>query len=202
MNYSLQYSRSNTVNMAVTPRKRSLKHRLLTVSAGLVLIKLKKLEYALKPGDSFWVPFDCLVAYTYFPGSEVAALDISARLTDPFPTKAGYLQLPPVTKAILDKLATGNCSQAHINTLLQVIREELSEINTDLTLNTLSKQFSDWAPESPSDLAQDIQLALKLREARKQLLSGSKRENIIQQLFCGDSEEFERLSQLVFGEKL
>lgn len=202
MNYSLQFNHSQYANLVITPRKRSLKHRLLRVNSGLVLIRIKQSEYALEKGDTFWIPFDCLTAYTLFPGSDLVSVDFSARLSDPFPAQAGYVELAPVSRAILDKLSEVACAEAHQNSMLQVVRQEVCELNSELRLTELSAQFSNWSPTAPSGLDADIQLALKMREARKLLLSGTKRPDVVDRLFSGSEEEFDRLSELLLGQKL
>jgi hypothetical protein len=202
MNYSLQFIHTHYSNLVVTPRKRAIKHCLLRVNSGLVLIRLKQAEYALQKGDAFWVPFDCLTAYTLFPGSEVAGVEFSTRLNDPFPSQAGYVELPAVSTAILDKLSSNECSEAHQHSMLQVIRQEVCELKCELRLSKLSEHFSNWSPTKPSGLDADIQLALKIREARKLLLSGTKRSKVVERLFSGCEEEFDRLSELLLGQKI
>jgi hypothetical protein len=202
MNYAIEHHLNQYAFLHTTPRKKSLKHSLLTVHSGIVLVRLGKYEYAVERGDSFWLPFDCLVSVSYLPDTTASLIEFSARLTDPFPTQSGFIELPNVSCAIITKLAEHKVTEPQEKALLEVIRHEALELKPELILGQLSQRFSSWSPERPVDIGKEMHIALLVREARKQLLSGIKREKVIGELFHGSEENFRHLSQLVFGGEL
>ncbi|WP_117233146.1 AraC family transcriptional regulator [Vibrio maerlii] len=201
-NHAIEFSHANTPYLRSTPRKKVIKNSLLLVQQGLVLVKIGKHEYALEPGEAFWVPFDCLTSITYFPNSTVSEVTFSSRLMTPFPTKPGYVQLPAVTEVILNKLVTQKVSDDHRANLYSVIQDEMVSLQPKLVLSNLSAKLSDWSVEEESDLNQEQLLVLSLREANKRLLSGQKIEQVVEDLFAGNQEEFEQLCLLVYGKTL
>ncbi|MDG3085238.1 hypothetical protein P7F88_03620 [Vibrio hannami] len=132
MNYAIEYTKEQSTNLVVTPRKKVLKNCLLHVHEGLVLFKLKKFEYAIEKGQSFWIPADCLTSLTIFPNSVLSKIELSVRLTDAFSSQAGYVSLGNVSGAILNKLAAKTASPEHTANLLQVVRDEIVELNPGL----------------------------------------------------------------------
>lgn len=201
-NLAIDFSFNTNPYLHSTPRKKVIKNSLLLVQKGLVLVKIGKHEYALEPGEAFWVPFDCLTSITYFPNSTVCEVTFSARLMTAFPTKPGYVQLPPVTEVILQKLITARVTDEHRENLFRVVQDEMVALQPKLVLSNLSAKLSDWTVEEESDLNQEQLLVLSLREAKKRMLSGQKIEKVVDDLFAGNQEEFEQLCLLVFGETL
>lgn len=203
MNYALEHHLNQHSFLSSTPRKKVLKNFLVTIHNGMALIKLGKKEYALKKGESFWIPFDCLTSITYMPETLASVVDFSVRLRDRFPSQSGFVELPNVTRSAIEKLATSNVSRQQQNALLEVIRFEMTEVKPELKLCRQSEQFSNWKPDHQMQgLPKEIHLALKVREAKKRLLSGSKREDVIEALFNGSEADFAHLSQLVLGKSL
>ena len=70
MNYATSFESKYYPFLLCTPRKKTLKHQLIRVTDGLVLIRLGKIEYAVEPGQEFWLPFDTLTSLTFTPQSE------------------------------------------------------------------------------------------------------------------------------------
>ncbi|WP_375749775.1 AraC family transcriptional regulator [Vibrio sp. HN007] len=202
MNHAIEHKYEHNSTLVVTPRKKVLKNSLLYVHNGLVLFKLKKFEYAIEKGQSFWIPADCLTSLTIFPNSEISKVDVSVRLKDAFPVQAGYVHPGAVSSAILTKLATQKVSEQHSENLLRVIRDELTELTPELNLSPLSQKFTQWSPDSKNSLSQELQLSMKVREARKLILSGTKKEQVIEKLFAGASDQFEQITTLILGESL
>lgn len=202
MNFAIEYKKEHYSTLVVTPRKKVLKNSLLFVHSGLVLFKLKKFEYAIEKGQAFWVPADCLTSITTFPNSQVSKVDVSVRLKDAFPKQAGYVTLDAVTDAIIHKLATGAASEKQTDNMLQVVRDELVQLTPQLVLSPLGEKFSQWAAESNSGLSQEQHLSMLVREARKQVLSGIKRETVIETLFSGSMEQFEQITSVILGKSL
>ncbi len=52
------------------------------------------------------------------------------------------------------------------------------------------------------NLSKEMMLVLSLREAKKKMQSGIKRDAVIDEFFAGREEEFEQLAMLVMGEHL
>jgi len=201
MNFAVEFTSPTFSHLVLTPRKKVLKHSLIQVSQGLALVKLGKNEYAVEPGETIWIPFDCLVSISYFPNTVINKVDFSVRLTDNFPSQAGYVQQTALTKALIDKLATGTNNEQATQELLAVLKQEVLALNPLLSETLLSERFNQWNLDD-SPLSQEHTLVMVMREAKKRLLSGQKKEKVIEELFASKEEEFEQLCLLVFGETL
>ncbi|WP_122046189.1 AraC family transcriptional regulator [Vibrio atlanticus] len=208
MNFAIEYTSAYFSHLVITPRKKVLKHSLVSVQSGLVLIKLGKQEYAVEPGQSVWVPYDCLTSLTYFPNTQVDRVDFSVRLTDSFPRQAGYVTQTNLSSALLEKLEvtksrslkTKNTEQA-FKDMLSVLKQEVLSFKPLLCESALSQRFNQWNVDD-SNLPQEHTLVMVMREAKKRMQSGQKRTLVIDDLFSGKEEEFEQLCMLVFGEDL
>ncbi|PKF76863.1 AraC family transcriptional regulator [Vibrio sp. vnigr-6D03] len=202
MNYAVEHQNTVYSFLVTTPRKKRLKHSIIYVESGLVLVKLGKNEYAVEQDSAIWLPIDCLTSVTFVPGSTVSQIDFSVRLQDKFPTQAGFVSLPPVSKAILEKLSQQKLKDEEINNLLDVIRDESRTLRPLLDMSPLSMQISQWSADEESSLSKELLLVLSLREAKKKMQSGTKRNVVIDEFFAGREEEFEQLAMLVMGESL
>ncbi len=202
MNYALEYHLSQSAFLISTPRKKQLKHSLITIHNGLALIRLGKYEYVLEQDDSFWLPFDCLSAMTYLPDTQASVVEFSVRLTDSFPLQSGFVELPDVTRSIINKLALAPVPDSQLKTFLDAIRYEATELKPELILGHLSRLFSDWTAENSGSLSKEMHLALLVREAQKQRLSGIKPSTIIDSLFQGSESDYRCLCQLILGKVL
>ncbi|MEZ9442212.1 AraC family transcriptional regulator [Vibrio sp. 10N.222.54.F12] len=208
MNFAIEYTSAYFSHLVITPRKKVLKHSLVSVQSGLGLIKLGKQEYAVEPGQSVWVPYDCLTSLTYFPNTQINRVDFSVRLTDSFPRQAGYVTQTNLSSALLEKLEvtksrsvkTNNTEQA-FKDMLTVLKQEVLAFKPLLCESALSQRFNQWNVDD-SNLPQEHTLVMVMREAKKRMQSGQKRTLVIDDLFSGKEEEFEQLCMLVFGEDL
>ncbi|PMH43185.1 AraC family transcriptional regulator [Vibrio sp. 10N.286.49.B3] len=200
MNYAIEYQNINFPFIAITPRKKVLKHSLISVQQGLILARLGKKEYTIEPGQSLWIPFDCLVSMTYFPNTQVHQVEFSARISDPLPLKAGHVTLSVLTQAIINKLSLQVTDETHLKDLLAVLKVEMTALKPQLKESHLGQQLNAWYPECEHNLDQSQHLVMMLREAKKRLLSGSKKQLVIDELFSGRNEEFDQLCLLAFGE--
>ena len=201
MNFAIEHISAHFSHLVITPRKKVLKHSLVSVRSGLVLVKLGKQEYAIEKNQSIWIPFDCLTSLTYFPNTEIEQVDFSIRLNDAFPQQAGYVEHTPLSKAVLDKLSTNKLSEEHQKDLLSVLKQETIAFKPKLASSPLSEQVNMWSSEEPT-LNQEQTLVMMMREAKKRMQSGQKKPKVIDDLFAGKSEEFDLLSVLVFGHEL
>lgn len=202
MNYAIEFHDANYPFLNVAARKKALKHSLLSVVEGLAIIKLGKQEYAIEPGQYFWIPQGCLNSLTFLPSTRVHRCDFSVRLSDSFSQQAGFIKPSALLKALLDKLpSTETRSDIQLD-LLAVVQHEVLAISPALSSSALSKAINLWQPESEISISRELCLVLTLREARKMKLSGKKDADIVEHLFAGNSEEYEQLCFLVFGEAL
>lgn len=199
MNYSIQFENTTHSHITVTPRKKALKHSLLTVTQGIALIKVGKNEYAVESGQYFWVPADCLVSTTFLVHSSVSIVTFSQRLSDPFTNTVGYIEASDITVNTFKLLSTNSIDVEYQKILLEVVRHEMKTIQPKLTMNDLNQQFNTWLPHNNSGLTAEIHLSLKLREARKRLLSGQKTEQVASSIFHTSCEDFHRLFEFGFG---
>ncbi|USD68077.1 AraC family transcriptional regulator [Vibrio sp. SCSIO 43136] len=202
MNLAVEFQQDSLPFLVSTPRKKLNKHSLILVDKGMLLVRLGKNEYVVEPGDSVWLPFDCLTSLTFLPGTQTTRVDFSVRLKDEFKTQAGYVTLPDVTQAILTKLATQKVADTHLHNLLNVVRDEVTQLRPLLEMSPLSQQITQWSPDNDSGLSKEMLLMLSLREAKKRMQSGGRRDAVIEEFFGGCTEEFEQLSMMVMGEAL
>lgn len=199
MNYSIQFENTNHHHIAVTPRKKALKHSLLTVTQGVVLIKIGKNEFAVESGQYFWIPADCLVSITFLAQSIVSTVTFSQRLSDPFTHSVGYVKTNDIAVNAFHLLSEVPSNVEYHKVLLEVVRHEVRNIQPKLTTNSLSQQFNSWLPDNNAGLNAEVHLSLKLREARKRLLSGQKTEQVASEVFNLSTEEFRTLYEFGFG---
>jgi hypothetical protein len=124
------------------------------------------------------------------------------RLSDDFPQQAGFITPSALLKALLDKLSTVESRSDIELDLLAVVKHEVVTISPALSSSALSKVINQWKPGGDVHISRELCLVLTLREARKMKLSGKKDADIVEALFAGNSEEYEQLCFLVFGEPL
>lgn len=202
MNYAIEFHDANYPFLNVAARKKSLKHSLLSVVSGLAIIKLGKQEYAIEPGQYFWIPQGCLSSLTFLPNTHVHRCDFSVRLNDAFAQQAGFIKPSILLKALIEKLAkTETRSDIQLD-LLAVVKHEVLAISPNLSNSALSQAINQWKPGCEARISRELCLVLTLREARKMKLSGKKESQIVEHLFAGNTEEYEQLCFLVFGEAL
>ncbi|HHP0509637.1 TPA: AraC family transcriptional regulator [Vibrio harveyi] len=202
MNYAIEFHDANYPFLNVAARKKALKHSLLSVVEGLAIIKLGKHEYAIEPGQHFWIPQGCLSSLTFLPNTRVTRCDFSARLTDAFAQQAGYVKLPVLLSALIEKLVMTKARSEHQLDLLAVVKHEVLTLKPMLTSSALTDSINKWKPGCESQISIELCLVLTLREARKMKLSGKKQADIVAKLFNDNEEEYEQLCFLVFGEAL
>ncbi|CAH1539502.1 cupin domain-containing protein [Vibrio harveyi] len=202
MNYAIEFHDANYPFLNVAARKKALKHSLLSVVEGLAIIKLGKHEYAIEPGQHFWIPQGCLSSLTFLPNTRVTRCDFSVRLTDAFAQQAGYVKLPVLLSALIEKLVMTKARSEHQLDLLAVVKHEVLTLKPMLTSSALTDSINKWKPGCESQIPIELCLVLTLREARKMKLSGKKQADIVAKLFNDNEEEYEQLCFLVFGEAL
>ncbi len=161
-----------------------------------------KHEYAIEPGQHFWIPQGCLSSLTFLPNTRVTRCDFSVRLTDAFAQQAGYVKLPVLLSALIEKLVMTKARSEHQLDLLAVVKHEVLTLKPMLTSSALTDSINKWKPGCESQISIELCLVLTLREARKMKLSGKKQADIVAKLFNDNEEEYEQLCFLVFGEAL
>ncbi|WP_086984318.1 hypothetical protein [Vibrio aphrogenes] len=201
MNYLIAHQVHHYPYLHTTARKKTLKHKLMTVLKGLMSVRLGKNEYLVTAGNSIWLPFDCLTAISYFPNCQVLEVEISSRSTQVYPFQAGFIDASPLLSALLDTLKSNdfdvdNEEQRSWLTALNFQLTKLTPTLTEshLTLEALSPTASCQAnlAEQGVDVA-EVQLALQVRQAIKARSSGSKPQKIINDLFDGNHELAQQL---------
>ncbi|WP_045370633.1 hypothetical protein [Vibrio campbellii] len=202
MNYAIEFHDANYPFLNVAARKKALKHSLLSVVEGLAIIKLGKHEYAIEPGQHFWIPQGCLSSLTFLPNTRVTRCDFSVRLADAFAQQAGYVKPSALLSALIEKLVMTKARSEHQLDLLAVVKHEALTLKPMLTSSALTDSINKWKPGCDSQVSIELCLVLTLREARKMKLSGKKQSDIVAKLFNNNEEEYEQLCFLVFGEAL
>ncbi|CAE6943082.1 hypothetical protein ACOMICROBIO_LMKGKHOH_04701 [Vibrio sp. B1FIG11] len=202
MNYAIEFHDANYPFLNVAARKKALKHSLLSVVEGLAIIKLGKHEYAIEPGQHFWIPQGCLSSLTFLPNTRVTRCDFSVRLADAFAQQAGYVKPSALLSALIEKLVMTKARSRHQLDLLAVVKHEALTLKPILTSSALTDSINKWKPGCDSQVSIELCLVLTLREARKMKLSGKKQSDIVAKLFNNNEEEYEQLCFLVFGEAL
>ncbi|HDM8231559.1 TPA: AraC family transcriptional regulator [Vibrio campbellii] len=202
MNYAIEFHDANYPFLNVAARKKALKHSLLSVVEGLAIIKLGKHEYAIEPGQHFWIPQGCLSSLTFLPNTRVTRCDFSVRLADAFAQQAGYVKPSALLSALIEKLVMTKARSEHQLDLLAVVKHEVLALKPMLTSSALTDSINKWKPGCDSQVSIELCLVLTLREARKMKLSGKKQSDIVAKLFNNNEEEYEQLCFLVFGEAL
>ncbi|MDR9828770.1 AraC family transcriptional regulator [Vibrio sp. FNV 38] len=198
MNFAIEHTYSNSPFLVITGRKNSLKHRLIHVVSGLMLIRLGKQEYVVEEGQYFWLPFDCLVATTCLPNSHIENVFFSARLNNAFPKQAGFVQASALLQATLERVQEEQIPDDYIDALNQVLKYECTALKPILSLSPLSEKVSAWTAKD-SNLVTEVHICLLIREAYKMKLSGKKDDAIANALFDGKTEQFEILYQALIG---
>ncbi|MCG9649070.1 AraC family transcriptional regulator [Vibrio brasiliensis] len=199
MHYAISYQTDRYDFLVSTSRKKLLKHQLICVEQGLVLVKLGKLEYTVETGEAFWLPFDVLTSVTFTPATLVRSVQVSSRVTLSLPKQGGYVELNELSSAILNRLATlADNRDAQVD-LLAVLRHELTSLKPLLKENKFTKAVNQWQAKQPSQLPNELQLVLTVREASKQMKSGKKREDVVATLFDGNESLLSGLEQAILG---
>lgn len=199
MHYAISYQTDLYDFLVSTSRKKLLKHQLICVEQGLVLVKLGKLEYTVEAGEAFWLPFDVLTSVTFTPATLVRSVQVSSRVTLSLPKQGGYVELNELSSAILNRLTTlADNRDAQVD-LLAVLRHELTSLKPLLKENKFTKAVNQWQAKQPSQLPNELQLVLTVREASKQMKSGKKREDVVATLFDGNESLLSGLEQAILG---
>lgn len=202
MNYAIQFESVFTAYLSVSPRRKSLKHSFLRVTEGIILVKLGKKEYAIQEGEGFWIPADCLVSYTMLPSTRYQKVDFSLRLNDAFKQKAGYVLCSELITQSLNKLSEAQIHTEYRNSLLQVLRFESLNFLPALKESGLNANFNSWSIDNKGELGEEINMVLKVREARKRVLSGEKKEHVAQTLFNTDISGLAQIAEHLLGTPL
>ncbi|MEZ8100479.1 AraC family transcriptional regulator [Vibrio bivalvicida] len=199
MHYAISFQSELNEFLVCTPRKKSLKHQLISVKQGLVLVKLGKIEYTLEPGQSFWLPCDTLTSLTYTPYTITNIVAVSSRVAGRFPKQAGYINANALLTALLNRLDELKPKREEQIDLLKVVQTELTALKPELKTTKYTQQVNQWQAEQSSSLSNELKLVLLVREANKQLQSGKKRPVVVDSLFNGDDTLFTNLEQTVLG---
>ncbi|MCW8346440.1 AraC family transcriptional regulator [Vibrio sp. ZSDZ65] len=197
MNHAIEFQSTHYEFLTITPRKKTLHNQLYRIESGKVLLKLGKNEYVYNAGEAFWLPFDCLSSLTILPNTKLSLAKFSVRLSDLFPSQAGRVTLTSLLTALLNKLNEQIDSEIRKD-LLQVVRHEVVALHPHLSQSKECKEITEWRPNTTS-ISGELSLVLLVREARKQKLSGIKKESICEKLFGGSEMQLQSLSLSLLG---
>lgn len=208
MNYAIQSETCLFPYLEATSRKRAVKHSLIHVERGLVLVKLGKQEYAIEADQALWIPIDCLSALTFFPNTQIQRIDFSVRLHDTFPHQAGLVKHSELSRAVLNRLRQLDSAQQASREdevylhLLQVIKSEVKNFEPKLPHSTFNQSLAAWSPQAHNGLSKEQHLVLLVREAMKRRLSGGKEAQIVAELFADNNSQYQQMCQIVLGKTL
>lgn len=202
MHHAISFQSELNDFLICTPRKKSLKHQLISVKQGLVLVKLGKLEYAVEAGQSFWLPFDTLTSLTYTPNTITHSVSVSCRVRATFPKQGGYIQAGELLSALINRLEGLNGQHERQVDLLKVVQSELTTLKPELKETRYTKQINQWQVDKESSLANELKLVLRVREANKQMQSGKKRPVVVDSLFDGNDALLTSLEQTILGQQI
>ncbi|OAN11600.1 hypothetical protein A3K86_22035 [Photobacterium jeanii] len=225
MKQAIEFSHQQHPFLTVGPRRKSMTSYMMFVTQGTALIRLGKNEHLIPEGHGFWVPFDCLHALTVLPGSKIARIDISARVTTPLCTEAGFFTTSELLKAVIGVLdGTPESEQewdGAFGRLLAVAKDQLAKIKVDsksicpnlskhyqssLQLALQGKKVTDNAAAKAinanlhTNLA-ELEMTLLMREAVKLARSGRKPEMIANELKL-NINVLEAMAQPILGKPL
>ncbi|EEX93739.1 hypothetical protein VIOR3934_00080 [Vibrio orientalis CIP 102891 = ATCC 33934] len=199
MHYAISYQAEHNDFLICTSRRKSLKHKLICVRQGLVLVKLGKHEFAVEPNQYFWLPFDTLVSITYTPNTLVDTIELSSRVSLRLPKQAGFIKSNELMTALLNRLRDVPATRDKQIDLLTVLQQELVDLCPALKEGKLSQQIAQWKYDGESSLSSELQLVLRVREANKQMQSGKKRPVVVEALFDGNDSLFTGLEKAILG---
>ena len=199
MHYAISYQSEQNDFLICTPRRKSLKHKLIRVRQGLVLVKLGKHEFVIEPSQLFWLPFDTLTSLTYTPNTIIDSVELSSRVSSPLPKQAGFVKANDLVTAVLNRLDDFSDQRKKQVDLLAVLHQELTEIKPMLSETKLSRQINQWRHDCDSSLSSELQLLLRVREANKQMQSGQKRLTVVEALFENNDSLFASLEKAILG---
>ncbi|SJN55602.1 hypothetical protein VR7878_01343 [Vibrio ruber DSM 16370] len=202
MHYAIQVDSTTTDYLQITARKKSLKHVLLLIEQGTVLLKLGKYEYAATTQQALWIPCQCLHALTIFPRTRLTRIEFSARLRHNFPLQAGFVTLSPLCRAVLARLTDTTPQMAVHRHLLGVLTDEVLQFAPELRENKFSHLLKQWQTQYPhpvEGISPEVHLILLLREAQKKMQSGMAAAQVANQLFDGQLAQLYQLRENLLG---
>ncbi|SHO58618.1 hypothetical protein [Vibrio quintilis] len=202
MHYAIQSEFFQKDFLHFTARKKSLKHQFFLIEEGMLLLRLGKYEYIVSSGQAVWIPFRCLNALTFLPGTRGIHVEFSARLAEDFPSQAGYVSPSGLCLSLLHRLRSCTREEAVFPHLTAVLKDEIRQSTPALPASQ-TKQVLQWQSENSAEknsVSPDIHLALLIREAQKMKLSGSSPDLIAQKLFEGQLKQYQHMRRSLLGE--
>ncbi|MBZ6067333.1 hypothetical protein [Aeromonas schubertii] len=102
MHHAIEFLTGHAAALSFGKRLRLPQGRLLQVRHGMGLLRLGNREQLLCDGECFWLPADCLAAFTPLRGCQWREARFSVR--QPQPSLSGWLHPSPLLEALLDDL--------------------------------------------------------------------------------------------------
>ncbi|MEW7867387.1 hypothetical protein [Aeromonas diversa] len=103
MHHAIEFLTGHAAILSFGKRLRLPQGRLLQVRHGMGLLRLGNQEHLLCDGELFWLPADCLAAFTPLRGCHWREVRLSIRQAQP--ERSGWLRPSPLIGALLDDLA-------------------------------------------------------------------------------------------------
>lgn len=201
MNYLIAHHIHQYPFLHTTARKKTIKHKLISVLNGFATVRLGKNEYVIHSGDAFWLPFDCLTALTYFPHCTYIEVAVSVRSSKNYPHQAGLVQPSSLLNVLLESLIHSPFSPDNIEQKkwLEIVDFELEKLSPLLDESVMTLEQASQC----SDIDQaSLHMALKVRQAFRLRSSGIKTERIIDEIFSGNALQAEQLCLAIANQTL
>lgn len=201
MNYLIAHQIHQHPFLHSTARKKTIKHKLISVLNGFAAVRLGKVEYVINSGDAFWLPLDCLTALTYFPHCTYIEVEVSVRSGKNYPYQAGLVHPSALLNVLLENLNHSRFSPDNIEQKkwLEIVDFELEKLSPLLDESVMTLEQASQCPDI--DQA-SLQMALKVRQAFKLRSSGIKTERIIDEIFSGNAPQAEQLCIAIANKSL
>ena len=111
------------------------------------------------------------------------------------------MPLNGLATAILERLSDEKRSPQADSELLAVLKTEITRLKPKLCQSLLTQKINNWNINGVSStLSGEQQLELKVREARKMLLSGKKRPQVAEMMFNGNEQTLAQMERIVLGQ--
>lgn len=201
MNYLIAHHTYQYPFLHTTARKKTIKHKLISVLSGFATVRLGKQEYVINAGEAFWLPLDCLTALTYFPNCTFIEVEVSVRSSKNYPHHAGLVQPSSLLNALLEKLSDSpfTPNNHEQKKWLDVVDFELEKLSPLLDESVMTLDQADKCSNIDKT---SLQMALKVRQAFKLRSSGIKAERIIDEIFSANAQQAEQLCLAIANQTL
>ncbi len=207
MHYTIEFRSLSRQFLHISARKPTLKHQLLNVEHGCILIKLGKNEYCLNDQQMFWIPANCLVSVTVLPNTQWHSIEVSQRSNQPFSKQSGYVKDSSgnlnLLSSLVSKLSKASLSDNIKRDYLKVLQHELLTLQPQL--NSVVKILNDTVYaqfQQSCNQVDGLKVALTVRDCYKQMQSGAHLTKLCDQWYQGDRLKMQQDWLTMLGQPL